>query len=169
MKTLLENIKLSEGYSSVSYKDTLGFDTIGYGTKLPLSGKEARMVVDDLKETYIDKKVIENALINILTTNKIRISKIVASDLLRNRVNITVDNLQLRLPFIKTLPKEIENVLYEMAYQMGVDGLLEFHNTINFLKDGKYAEASVEMLDSRWAEQTSNRAKKLSDVVLNFA
>ena len=69
--------------------------------------------------------------------------------------------------FYISSPDEIRDVLVEMAYQLGVNGLLKFKKTLRLIGGGKYQEASVEMLDSLWAKQTPNRAKHLSEVVLN--
>ncbi|MDQ7061574.1 MAG: hypothetical protein Q9M43_10770 [Sulfurimonas sp.] len=44
MEKLIESIKQNEGFRGEVYKDTLGFDTIGYGTKLPLSKEESEMI-----------------------------------------------------------------------------------------------------------------------------
>jgi len=49
-----------------------------------------------------------------------------------------------------------------MAFQMGVGGLLQFKRTLGSIEDGQYGEAAVEMLDSLWAQQTPERAKRLS-------
>lgn len=46
-----------------------------------------------------------------------------------------------------------QNVLIEMAYNMGVAKLLNFKKTIQHLKNGDYVEASKEMLNSKWHEQ----------------
>ena len=43
---LTENIKLHEGFSGFQYEDSLGFPTIGYGTKLPLTEEEAGMLLE---------------------------------------------------------------------------------------------------------------------------
>ena len=37
--------------------------------------------------------------------------------------------------------------------------------TITYLKDKDFKSASVEMLDSKWAKQTPNRAKEMSEIV----
>lgn len=37
--SLIEEIKQEEGFSGTVYKCTEGFDTVGYGTKLPLTKK----------------------------------------------------------------------------------------------------------------------------------
>lgn len=55
-----------------------------------------------------------------------------------------------------------KNVLVEMAFNMGVSGLLSFKNMLNSLREGNYSEASKEMLDSKWADQVGYRANTLS-------
>tara|TARA_R110000803_G_scaffold4054_9_gene13930 strand:- start:4934 stop:5323 length:390 start_codon:yes stop_codon:yes gene_type:complete len=42
---LIEETKSEEGFRGTVYKDTLGYDTIGYGTKLPLSEKESTLLL----------------------------------------------------------------------------------------------------------------------------
>ena len=56
------------------------------------------------------------------------------------------------------MPPEIKNVVIEMCYQLGVTGFSNFRKTITFLQNKQFHDASVEMLDSRWAEQTPVRA-----------
>ena len=52
-----------------------------------------------------------------------------------------------------------------MCYQLGLGGFSKFKKTISYLEKENYLEASKEMLDSKWAKQTPNRAKKLSEIV----
>ena len=69
MKDLIKNIKESEGFRGAVYKDTLGFDTIGYGTKLPLSEQEALLILEvrlkakikelEEKEPFVNKLPLE--------------------------------------------------------------------------------------------------------------
>ena len=73
--------------------------------------------------------------------------------------------VQQKFPFIVDLPDEVQNVVIEMCYQMGVSGFSKFKKTISLLESKEFLSASKEMLDSRWAKQTPNRAKKLSDIV----
>ena len=69
-----------------------------------------------------------------------------------------------KIPFIEALPDVVQEVLYEMYYQMG-NSLFKFKKTLKHLENKDYRLAAKEMLDSRWAVQTPNRAKKLSDIV----
>lgn len=66
------------------------------------------------------------------------------------------------LPWLKAAPEPVQGALVNMAFQLGVAGLLGFTTTLGLIKDGKYKEASVQMLNSKWAAQTPNRAKKMA-------
>ena len=85
--------------------------------------------------------------------------------ILERKISKLVKRLGDRLPYLYTVPVEVHDVLVEMAYQMGVSGLLKFKKTLMYVETKDYKDASVEMLDSRWAKQTPNRAKKLSDIM----
>ena len=68
--------------------------------------------------------------------------------------------------WFERMPDLIRAVVFEMCYQLGVKGFKQFKKTINHLKNKQWKEASIEMLDSKWAkEQTPERAKRLSDMV----
>jgi len=66
-------------------------------------------------------------------------------------------------------PDEIKNVLCNMAYNLGVTGLLKFKRMIAALELGMYSEAADEMLDSKWARQVPNRANRLIERVRELA
>lgn len=56
-----------------------------------------------------------------------------------------------------------QDVILEMAYQMGVGGVLRFKRMWAAIHAGRWDEAADEMLDSRWhREQTPERAWLLS-------
>lgn len=57
------------------------------------------------------------------------------------------------------------HVLYDMAYNMGVPRLLQFKNMFAAIEVHDYDQAADEMLDSLWARQVGNRAKKLSEIM----
>jgi lysozyme len=50
----------------------------------------------------------------------------------------------------------------EMVYQMGATGTSKFTNTLQAIKDKDYAQAAIEMLDSKWAKQTPKRAARMA-------
>jgi len=129
--TLIEAVKLSEGFRDRVYKDTLGIDTIGYGFAI--------------KDLVIDEDIAEM--------------------ILRRKLEKLVEDTNRRFSFLKDLPEQAQDVIYEMCYQLGITGVSKFKKTLAYLENFEYKMASKEMLDSKWARQTPNRAKKLSDVI----
>ena len=65
-------------------------------------------------------------------------------------------------------PDQVQEVVINMCYQLGLSGFSKFKKTIYYLETQQYDEASDEMLDSLWAKQTPNRAKELSDIIRNL-
>ena len=90
----------------------------------------------------------------------------IAEMILYKKLAILAEKVCDKFPFVKDLPQEAQDVVYEMCYQLGIGGFSKFKKTIQFLRLGDYKACSEEMLDSRWAkEQTPNRAKRLSDII----
>lgn len=54
------------------------------------------------------------------------------------------------IKFFHKLDHIRQNVLIEMAYNMGTPNLLEFKNTLKFMEKGDFINASEEMLNSKW-------------------
>jgi lysozyme len=59
------------------------------------------------------------------------------------------------------LPQEMQHVLVNMAFQMGQRGLSNFKNMKAAIEEQDFANTAVEMMDSRWASQTPERAERL--------
>ena len=61
------------------------------------------------------------------------------------------------------------NIVVEMVYQMGAFGVSKFKGMLKALSEKDYKRASYEMLDSLWARQTPNRAKRMSERMANIS
>ena len=61
------------------------------------------------------------------------------------------------------LSDNVKIVLVSMVFQMGKRGVSNFKNMLQAIEIGAFDVAAVEMLDSRWAKQTPNRAKRLAE------
>jgi lysozyme len=81
----------------------------------------------------------------------------------RNRLKLLDEELARVLPWLSNLDPARRGVLINMAYQMGVIGLLGFKATLALVSVGKYQEAAAQMLQSKWAKQTPARAQRLSN------
>ncbi len=147
LNRLIADLEQDEGYRAYPYEDTLGFETVGIGCKLPITQREMRIIEWSGKYPLIKSK---------------------AKALCEVRLMRTIEKLYTALFWLSQSPAEVQIVLTNMAYQLGVNGLLKFKKTIKLLECAKYEKASAEMLDSLWAKQTPNRAKRLSDRIKNI-
>ncbi len=55
-----------------------------------------------------------------------------------------------------------KTVLINMVFQMGLAGVLNFRNTLAFIKQHNYKQAASNMRQSLWAKQTPSRASELA-------
>lgn len=85
-----------------------------------------------------------------------------AAYLLGNDIARFTNALRTRLPWFDRIDEARQGVLANMAFQMGVDGLLGFRNTLGMIERGEYDAAANAMLQSKWAQQTPQRAARLA-------
>ena len=88
-----------------------------------------------------------------------------ASLLLANRVAKKHLEISKRFDWYDSMPAEVQGVIIEMCYQLGITGFSKFKKAIAHMKESEWRLASKEMLDSLWARQTPNRANQLAGIV----
>lgn len=59
-----------------------------------------------------------------------------------------------------------QSVLLDMAFNMGVHGLLQFHNFLAACVAKDWQAAHDQMLQSTWANQVGQRAQRLAQIML---
>ena len=84
---------------------------------------------------------------------------------LTEKLEVLEERYEKKFDWFATSPVEVRNVMLNMAYQLGFAGFCKFKKTIAYLQEAEWEKASEEMLDSRWAKQTPNRAKELSEII----
>tara|TARA_X000001388_G_C2198577_1_gene110357 strand:- start:503 stop:907 length:405 start_codon:yes stop_codon:yes gene_type:complete len=89
--------------------------------------------------------------------------------ILERKLKDLESRVKLKFGWYPFMPQEIQHIVMEMCYQLGVTGFSKFVKTITYLKDKDFKNASTEMLDSLWAKQTPNRAKEMSEIVRSMA
>ena len=89
--------------------------------------------------------------------------------ILERKLKDLESRVKLKFGWYPFMPQEIQHIVMEMCYQLGVTGFSKFVKTITYLKDKDFKNASTEMLDSLWAKQTPNRAKEMSEIVRSVA
>lgn len=90
-----------------------------------------------------------------------------AYDLLIKDVQERKDQANKHFPWILGLDDVRASVIYEMCYQMGVDGVNGFPKMIAAIRDKDYNTACKEMLNSAWHSQTPDRCEELANLMLN--
>lgn len=83
--------------------------------------------------------------------------------LLHNDIDRHTDEVFDRLPWARKLDPARQGVLVAMAFQMGINGLLGFKNTLALIQAGNYEGAAKGMLNSKWASQTPERAHRMAE------
>ena len=136
MDKLLESVKRHEGYRNKVYLDTLGKRTVGVG----------HLCVEDFWED--DKEYEEDFLMGILEKD----------------LQSAIDQADDMCKDLK-ISSDAKILIIEMIFQLGGNGVSKFRKMWQALQQDPpdYAEASVQMLDSRWAKQTPNRANEMAD------
>lgn len=68
-----------------------------------------------------------------------------------------------RFPWIDDLNPPRRAVLANMAFNMGIERLAGFHNTLASMEVGDFEAAARGMLASKWAKQVGRRATRLAE------
>ena len=85
-----------------------------------------------------------------------------AQGLLANDIADATAELQAKLPWTATLDDVRKGAMLNMTFNMGIGGLLEFHDFLARMQRGDFSGAAGAMLDSLWARQVGPRATRLS-------
>lgn len=83
-------------------------------------------------------------------------------NLFTNDLNRTKHQLRRNLPWFDDAPDNVKQALCNMAFQLGVRGLLGFRRMLAAVAARDYETAHREALDSKWAEQTPERAREVA-------
>ena len=81
--------------------------------------------------------------------------------MLANDIKRKTDEVRATLPWFDQLNEPRQAVLIGMAFQLGSKGLFAFTTTLSMVRVGRYVDAGEAMLDSRWAQQTPERAQRM--------
>ena len=136
---LVNELIMDEGYKTETYEDHLGYLTLGVG----------HLVLDtdpEIKQP-LGTPVSEERILQCLN----------------NDIDNVCNELDRNMPWWKTLDDNRQRVLANMCFNLGCPRLSNFKRFLLALKAGKWEEAAEEMLDSKWAVQVGDRAKRLAE------
>lgn len=90
------------------------------------------------------------------------ISEAEARLMLRNDIVAAEHQLKATFPWFTTLDPLRQQILINMAFNLGLPRLRRFRRMLAAVEQGDYQQAAIEMLDSRWARQVKGRADELA-------
>ena len=127
--------------SHVAYRCPAGALTIGYGHNLdanPIKGLDGLSAISEARAR------------EILTADAVAFAAALDEE----------------IPWWRRLEAPRQAVLLNMAFNMGVAGLLEFRNTLRAVREMRWKDARDGMLASKWAGQVGRRASRLAEQML---
>jgi lysozyme len=82
--------------------------------------------------------------------------------LLQNDIKKVCAQVLEALPWVSRMNEARQAVVYAMAFQLGLKGLLGFRATLDAMRDERYEDAAEGMRRSLWAKQTPERVKRMA-------
>ena len=141
---LREELKIDEGYKESIYLDHLELRTFGVGHLVTRSDPEW--------EYGVGEPISEERCI----------------DAFEDDIQIVLNNCKNVYVFFDDLPEEAQLIVANMMFNMGrprMQGFLKFKVA---LANRNWKEAALEMKDSRWYTQVTNRANRLIERMNNI-
>lgn len=145
IEQLREELKIDEGVKYEIYLDHLGLPTFGIGHLVLESDPEYGQPVGT-------------------AVSEDRVNECFARD-----VDVVLKECKKLLSSFEVLPEEVQLIIANMMFNMGRPRLSGFKNFLAAIALQDWHTASVEMVDSRWYQQVTNRAERLVKRMRNVA
>lgn len=139
METLRERIKRHEGLVLKPKYDAKGKYEIGYGHDIDAA--TAAAMADGCTQEQADAWLDQD-------------------------IGAATDGVIGAMPWIQDIDEVRFGIVVEMAYELGVHGLLGFHHLLKAIQARDWAAAEAEMLTSAWHTQAQARCEELADLML---
>ena len=134
---LRQEIQNDEGRVNAVYLDHLSLPTIGIGHLIKESDPEYGLPVG----TIVDDE---------------RINELFDQD-----IKVTLSECEQLYGNFNDLPEEVQKILANMMFNLGRPRLSKFRKLCKAVADRDWQECAVQMEDSRWHKQVTNRANRL--------
>ena len=134
---LRQEIQKDEGRVNSVYLDHLSLPTIGIGHLIKESDPEYGLPVG----TVVDDE---------------RVNELFDQD-----IKVTLSECEQLYGNFNDLPEEVQKILANMMFNLGRPRLSKFRKLCKAVADRNWQECAVQMEDSRWHKQVTNRANRL--------
>jgi lysozyme len=134
-----------EGLRLKPYKDSVGIETIGVGHNMQAKPLPA----------YMQAKLEKDGCI----------TEHDAHVLLETDIAEHTKELDLNMPWWNDMTEPRQRALANMCFNLGIQGLLGFYNTMKLMRLGEYEKAAANLAMSKWAKQVGPRAARIIAVI----
>ena len=139
---LMQELIADEGYKYEIYLDHLGYPTMGVGHLI--------LEKDEEHGKEVGTPVSEDRIMECLN----------------NDIKIVCDELDRGMAWWRGLNDNRKRIMANMCFNLGCPRLSKFKKFLAAMKDEDWETAAEEMMDSKWATQVGDRAKRLRNRVL---
>lgn len=144
----------AEGVRDKAYKDTVGKTTVGIGFNM-----------DDSSAKGVWKKAGIKADFDKVYSGKQKLTKDEIHKLANVSYGNAVKDAKAIFPKFDDLSDNRQKALVQMSYQLGGNKLSKFQETLKHLEKGNYKAAAKQIMNSKLAKQTPNRAKTIAKMI----
>lgn len=148
-------LKADEGIKSQVYTDSLGYKTIGVGFN---------MDQPNALKIWAEAKIPENFL--LVRAKKDKLSEKSIQTLLEITTANAVKDIKKLVPDFNKLTKNQRMALINMMFQMGYNRLSKFKETLKLINAKDFKAARLQARKSLWAQQTPERAIRVTDMFI---
>lgn len=142
---LREELAIDEGIKHEVYLCSLGHKTMGIG----------RLITKDMEEWDLE--------VGDPVTPE-RVAECFAED-----VKNCISDCRNIFKDFDAMPEMAQRCFANMCFQLGAPTFRKFRKTIMLAEEERWDECAAECLNSRWARQTPNRAKRIADRLVSLS
>jgi len=143
LAAIIKLVTAHEGSRATVYTDTTGNQTVGVGCNL-----SSPNAADDL--SGVDFNLADVLAGKPLTQDQI-------DGLLLIQLNRAIYQAQILLPQLEDYPENVQSVVVDMVFNLGMRGFGLFKNCLASIKFGKWNDAANDLKYSKWWSQTNPR------------
>ena len=144
LEILKKQLTEDEGCKYEIYLDHLGYKTFGIGHLCKATDPENDLQVG----SEVSKERVDECFLN--------------------DIDKVIEDCTILYDDFYTLPDEAQLIIANMMFNLGRPRLTNFIRMRKAINEGNFAEAKIQMLDSKWAKQVPNRAERLSERMGNI-
>jgi len=162
MLQVKKDLDRHEGFREFAYPDPLSklakkYHYLPWGE---LPARELLALIPDMSESDGTPWTYGYGFTHCVTPDS-RISKIMAERMLEGLILEQNIRLKETLPWYADASFITKTVLINMAFNLGLKGLLKFKNSLRYIKEKNYNKAADNLKLSLWYKQTKSRGKEL--------